>query len=132
MGIRALPLEFQTRRCASQQPEVRRNQSSLFTLLSQVTLRNKHGAAHLILRLWLRFAIRCASKRGVWADPRPQSNLTRGGQFWAQIGRRRWPWRQQRFCEGTLIAPLTVLSCKCEGIMFDMKKDIQAMTQFGR
>src|SRR5260221_12608142 len=39
---------------------------------------------------------------------------------------------EQRFCEGTLIAPLTVLSCQCEGIMFDMKKDIQAMTTFRR
>jgi len=35
-------------------------------------------------------------------------------------------------CQGILIAPLRVLSWQCEDMMFDIKKDIQAMTTFRR
>src|SRR5881296_3815678 len=43
-----------------QQPEVHRTESSLLTPRSQVAVPNGYGQLHLILRLWLRFAMRFA------------------------------------------------------------------------
>ena len=43
-----------------------------------------------------------------------------------------WFWQDKKLCQGIFIAPLRVLSWQCEDIMFDIKKDIQAMTTFRR
>ena len=42
------------------------------------------------------------------------------------------PWRHEKSLQWGSMAPLRVLSLHCEVVMFDIKKDIQAMTTFRR
>ncbi len=60
--------EFQSRKCALQQPEVRRSESSLLTLRGQALILDASTENSLILHLSPRFRVHFALERPGWAD----------------------------------------------------------------